>query len=156
MAGVSAKLDPACDALLREMGIRERHRLGAVSYDLIAAWQTALAHPGMLSRFTSPVGFAVAQMRRGSAPPPTVELDRWAERAQRKDDRYEVWRYLDAPAIADDLIAREQYLEARVRAIAPPDADLTDLCELAGCIEAGASDTEALASLQARHIGERA
>jgi hypothetical protein len=153
---VSATLDPTCDALLREMGVRERQRLGHVSYDLIAPWQTALAHPGMLARFTSPVGFAVAQMQRGKAPPPIAELDRWAEHARRKEDRYEIWRYVEAPAIAEGVIAREQQLEARVRAIAPPDADVTDLCQLARCIEAGATDAEALASLQARHTGELA
>jgi hypothetical protein len=91
--------DAACDALLQEMGVRERHRLGHVSYDMIAPWQTALAHPGMLARFMSPVGFAVAQMQRGKAPPPIAELDRWAERARRKDDRYEVWRYVEAPPL---------------------------------------------------------
>jgi hypothetical protein len=138
------------------MGIRERHHLGAVSYDLIAAWQRALTHPGMVAQFTSPVGFAVAQMCRGNAPPPIAELDRWAERARRKDDRYEVWRYVDVPAIADDVITHEQQLEARVRAIAPPDADLADLCELARCIEAGASEVEALACLHAKHAGELA
>jgi hypothetical protein len=138
------------------MGIRERHQLGAVSYDLLVAWQTALTHPGMLAQFTSPVGFAVAQMRRGNAPPPIAELDRWAERARHKDDRYEVWRYVDMPAIAEDEITHEQQLEARVRAIAPLDADLADLCELAHCMEAGASDAEALACLHARHTGELA
>jgi hypothetical protein len=104
--------------LLRERGVRERHHLGAVSYDLIAAWQTAFTHPGMLARFTSPVGFAVAQMHRGNTPPPIAELDRWAERARRIDNRYEVWRYVDMPAIADDVITHEQQLETRVRAIA--------------------------------------
>ena len=153
---VLATLDPTCDALLREMGIRERHQLGAVSYELIAAWQTALTHPGMLAQFTSPPGFAVAQMQRGNAPPPVVELDRWAERARRKDDRYEVWRYVAAPSVDAAAIAREQQLEARVRAIAPLDADLADLCELARCIEAGASDAEALASLHTSHIGGQA
>jgi hypothetical protein len=138
------------------MGVRERHRLGHVSYNLIATWQTALTHPGLLARFTSPVGFAVAQMQRGQAPPPIAELDHWAEQARRKDDRYEVWRYVEVPAIADDAIAREQHLEARVRAIAPPDADLTDLCELARCIEAGLTDAEALSSLHAMHTGELA
>jgi hypothetical protein len=145
--------DAACDALLKEMGVRERHRLGDVSYDLVAAWQMALTHPGMQARFTSPVGLAVAQMRRGNAPPPITELDRWVEHARRKDDRYEVWRYVEAPAMTEDVIAGEQQLEARVRAIAPPDADLTDLCELARCIEAGATDAEALASLHAMYTG---
>jgi hypothetical protein len=138
------------------MGIRDRHQLGAVSYELIAAWQTTLTHPGMLARFTSPVGFAVAQMQRGNMPPPLAELDRWAERARRKDDRYEVWRYVDVPTITDNVIAHEQQLEARVRAIAPLDADLADLCELARYIEAGATDAEALASLHTKHTGELA
>jgi hypothetical protein len=155
-ARVADKLDPACDALLRAIGVRERHQLGTVSYDLIAAWQTALAHRGMMARFASPVGFAVAQMQRGNAPPPMTELDRWAEQAHRKDDRYEVWRYLEAPPVATTEIACEQQLEARVRAIASPDADVADLCELARCIEAGASDAEALASLRARQTGGRA
>jgi hypothetical protein len=127
-----------------------------VPYDLIDAWHVALAHPGMTAQFTNPVGFAVTQMRRGNAPPPVAELDHWAERARRKDDRYEVWRYVDAPPVAATAIAREQHLEARVRAIAPPDADLADLCELARCIEAGATDAEALASLHTRHAGGRA
>jgi hypothetical protein len=51
------------------------------------------------------------------------------------------------------VITREQQLEARVRALAPADADITDLCELARWIEAGASEAEALASLQARYTG---
>ena len=148
--------DPACDALLQAMGVRERQKLGTVSYELIAAWQKALTHPGIAARFMSPVGFAVAQMQRGNVPPPVTELERWAEQARRKDDRYEVWRYLDASAVAAPEIAYEQQLEARVRAIAPPDADLAELCELARCIELGASDAEALASLHTRYAGGRA
>jgi hypothetical protein len=63
------------------MGVRERQKLADVPYDLIAAWQTAVGHPGMAAQFTTPIGFAVAQMQRGNAPPPNAELDRWAERA---------------------------------------------------------------------------
>jgi hypothetical protein len=135
------------------MDVRQRHRLGDVSYELIVAWQTALEHPGMVGRFASPVGFAVAEMQRGHAPPPVVELDRWAGQARRKDDRYETWRYVETLSIADHDTTREQHLEARVRALAPHDADLADLCELARCIEAGATDAEALAWLHARSPG---
>jgi hypothetical protein len=156
LPSVPAIPDPARDALLQAMGVRERQKLSTVSYDLIAAWQTALTHPGIAAQFTSPVGFAVAQMQCGNVPPPVAELERWAEQARRKDDRYEVWRYLDASAVAAPEIAYEQQLEARVRAIAPPDADLADLCELARCIEFGASDAEALASLHTRYAGGRA
>ncbi len=84
LSSVPALPDPARDALLQAMGVRERQKLGTVSYDLIAAWQTALTHPGIAARFTSPVGFAVAQMQRGNVPPPTAELERWAEQARRK------------------------------------------------------------------------
>jgi hypothetical protein len=149
----SIALDPACDALLRAIGVRERQRLAAVPFDLIVAWQIALGHPGLAAQFTNPVGFAVAQMRRGNVPPPVAELDRWADRSYRKDDRYEVWRYVETPVVAGSVIAHEQQLEARVRALAPPDADLADLCELARCIEAGATDAEALAYLCAKHVG---
>ena len=149
-----SRLDPDCDALLRAIGVRERHKLSAVPYALIAAWQEALAHPGLAAQFTSPIGFAVAQMRRGNAPPPLAELDFWAERASRKDDRYESWRYAEAATITQATIAHEQQLEARVRAIAPPDADPQDLCELACWIESGATDAEALAYLRATRTGD--
>jgi hypothetical protein len=140
--------DPACDALLASMGIRERRKLGAVPYALIASWQTALAHPGMVTQFTSPIGFAVAQMERRNPPPSTAELDRWAERARRKDDRYESWRFIEPVGASSDPPTEEQELEARVRALAPPDADLEDLCALACALEAGANDAEALAQLR--------
>ncbi|MFL5804964.1 MAG: hypothetical protein ACJ8CR_24885 [Roseiflexaceae bacterium] len=149
----SIALDPACDALLHAIGVRERQKLAAVPFDLIEAWQVALGHPGLAAQFTNPVGFAVAQMRRGNVPPPVAELDRWADRSYRKDDHYEVWRYVETPVVAGPLIAHEQQLEARVRALAPPNADLTDLCELAHYIEAGATDAEALACLRTKHIG---
>lgn len=139
--------DPACDALLASIGVRERRKLGAVPYTLIAFWQTALAHPGMAAQFTSPIGFAVAQMQRGHPPPSTAELDRWAERARRKDDRYESWRFIEPVLASSASPADEQELEARVRALAPPNADLEDLCALAYALEAGASEAEALAQL---------
>jgi len=146
-------LDPACDALLQAMGVRERQKLGAVPYDLIAAWQLALAHPGLATQVTSPVGFAVAQMQRGNRPPPITELERWAEQDRRRNDRYESWRYLEQPAATLEQAANERQLEARVRALAPPSADLADLCALARAIEAGASDTEALAQIHATQSG---
>jgi hypothetical protein len=145
--------DPACDALLQAMGVRERHKLGAVPYDLIAAWQLALAHPGLAAQFTSPLGFAVAQMQRGNRPPPIIELERWAEQDRRRNDRYESWRHLEPPATTVEEAANERQLEARVRALAPPDADLEDLCVLARALEAGATDSEAMAQIHATHSG---
>jgi hypothetical protein len=136
------------------MGVREREKLAATSYDLILAWQVALVHPGLAVQFRSPIGFAVAQMQRGHQPPPTAELDRWAEQARRSDDRYESWRYMEYPAEIGEQATDEQLLETRVRALAPPDADVADLCALARAIEDGATDTEALALIQAKHIGE--
>jgi hypothetical protein len=124
-----------------------------VPYDLIAAWQLALAHPGLAAQVTSPVGFAVAQMQRGNPPPPIAELERWAEQGRRSNDRYESWRYMEHPAATMEPTADEQQLETRVRALAPPSADLADLCELARAIEAGATDTEALAQIHAKHSG---
>jgi hypothetical protein len=143
--------DPACDALLASMGVRERQRLAAVPYALIASWQTALAHPGLAAQFASPIGFAVAQMQRGNSPPPITELDRWEDRARRKGDRYESWRYIEPVAAAADLPTDERRLEARVRALAPANADLEELCTLARAIEAGATDVEALALLRSRY-----
>lgn len=66
-------VDPACDALLASMGVRERQKLAAVPYALIASWQTALAHPRMAAQFASPIGSAVAQMQRGNSPPTITE-----------------------------------------------------------------------------------
>jgi hypothetical protein len=148
-----AELDPASDALLRAMGVRERQKLADVPHDLIAAWQTALEHPGLAAQFTSPIGFAVNQMQRGNAPPLIVELDRWAERARRNDDRYESWRYIETPTIAGAAITYEQQLDARVRAIASPDVDLGELCALACYMESGATDAEAVAHLRATRVG---
>jgi hypothetical protein len=91
-------------------------------------------------------------MRQGQAPPPHTVLDRWAEQRRRTTDRYEAWRYIEHPSAGVERAADERYLEARVRAIAPPDADLADLCELARAIEAGATDTEALAQYQNNHL----
>lgn len=139
--------DPACDALLASMGVRQRRTLGAAPYVLIASWQDALAHPGLAAQFASPIGFAVSQMQGGHAPPSTAELDRWVERARRKDDRYESWRFIEPVVASSASPAEEQEFEVRVRALAPPNADLEDLCALACALEAGASEAEALAQL---------
>jgi hypothetical protein len=134
------------------MGVRERKMLGAVPHALIAAWAEVITHPGLTARFDSPVGFAVQQMRQGQTPPPNAELDRWAERRRRTTDRYETWRYIEHPSSGVEGAANERQLEARVRAIAPPEADLVDLCELARAIEAGATDTEALAQYRNNRV----
>jgi hypothetical protein len=140
-------LDPTCEALLATMGVRERRKLAAVPYALIASWQVALEHPGLEAQFTSPIGFAVAQMQRGNPPPPVAELDRWAARVHRRDDRYESWRYIEPVLVAGGIPTDEERLEARVRALAPPTADLEELCALAEALEAGVGDAEALAQL---------
>jgi hypothetical protein len=140
----STLLDPACDELLRTMGIRQRRQLSDVSLDLILAWQSALDHPGLKARFTSPLGFAMSQMRCGNTPPSQEELDLWENQARKKTDPYHSWRHI--PSHTDDISANvvETDLEARVRAIAPPGADLAMLCEIARLIEAGLSDQEVL------------
>ena len=147
------RLDPASDALLQEMGVRERKLLAGVPYDLIHSWQQALHHRGLAARFTSPIGFAVAQMQQGNSPPALAELERWAECAHRKDDCYGTWRHIAALPLAEATLSYEQQLEQRVRRIAPSGADLDVLCRLACSIEAGATDVEALAALEAQHTG---
>jgi uncharacterized membrane protein YgcG len=141
-------LDPACDALLRSMGVRERRQLAGVAQALIAAWQAALGHPGLAAQLASPIGFAVTQMRRGNPPPAAAELDRWAERARRGADRYATWRHVEPLPVDTPPAADERELEARVRALAPPEAGLEALCVLADALEAGASEVEALAALR--------
>jgi hypothetical protein len=148
-------LEPACDSLLRAMGVRERQKLAGAPYDLIVAWQGALEHQGLAAQFASPIGFAVSQMQRGQAPPTVVELDRWSERARRSTDRYETWRHAESPAIGDTVLTSEQQLEARVRGLAPPDADLAELCTLARWLEAGATDMDAVEMLYAERAGGR-
>lgn len=145
--GDDVELDPACDTLLRAMGVRERRQLAHVPYDLITAWRDALTHPGIATRFTTPLGFAVSQMRQGNKPPSDEELEGWVLQAQRRTNRYESWRYIEPDASDMETVKRESALEARVRTLAPPDADLTTLCTLARLLEDGLSDHEALAQL---------
>jgi hypothetical protein len=94
-------------------------------------------------------------MQRENAPPPITELDCWAEHAHRADDRYESWRHVDVPSIALHAIAHEEQLEARVRALAPPGADVGILCEIARWIEEGAADVEIVKRLQVGGEGVR-
>jgi hypothetical protein len=150
---IEPALDPKYRALLRTMGVREPRSLAATPPSLIEAWSKIIEHPGLLARFDSPVGFAVRQMRQGQLPPTNAELDRWATRAARSADYYETWRYIDGPPCQLDSVMQEQSLELRVRAIAPRDADITELCALATWIETGATDQEALARLAARDHG---
>jgi hypothetical protein len=145
---VDLKPDPACDALFRSMGVRERRQLAGVPYDLIVAWRDALEHPGMAARFAAPLGFAVSQMRQGNVPPSPDELERWATHAKQCGDRYESWRHIEPQESNANETGHEADLEARVRALAPPGADLSTLCALARLLEDGVTDTEALAYLR--------
>jgi hypothetical protein len=113
------------------MGVREPRTLAATPPALIEAWSEIIEHPGLRARFDSPVGFAVRQMRQGQLLPTNAELDRWAKRATRSADYYETWHYIDGPPCQLDSVMQEQSLELRVRALAPRDADITELCALA-------------------------
>lgn len=146
-------LDPKCGALLHAMGVREPQTLAAVPVALIEAWSAIIAHPGLLDRFDSPIGFAVRQMRQGQLPPSDAELDRWAVRATRAADCYDTWRHMAAPACSEEGAAVEQNLEARVRAIAPLGADIAELCRLADWLEQGITEADALARLAASDEG---
>jgi hypothetical protein len=147
VGGKQATLDPACDALLRQLGVRARQQLVDVPLHLIMEWQTALAHPGIAVRFTSPLGFAVNQMKCGNVPPTAEELDQWAKQATRGTDRYQSWQFFqqEAPDPVEDKAILD--LEQRVRAIAPPDATIAELCAVADLIEAGHSDQDARAAV---------
>ena len=54
-----------------------------------------------------------------------------------------------------EALRLQQNLEARVRAIAPPDTDIADLCRLADWLEQGATEAEALARLAAGYVERR-
>ena len=143
----TAEIDSECAALLRSIGVREWHTLGSVPRSVITAWADVITHPGLIARFDSPVGFAVKQMRQGQGPPSQAELDRWAQSAARKADRYDSWRHHSPLVCSEQQIADEKALEARVRAIAPPGADVVVLCLLADWLEHGASESEVAARL---------
>ena len=147
-------LDPRSSTLLRAMGVREPRTLAATPLALIEAWSEIIAHPGLLARFDSPIGFAVRQMRQGQLPPEGAELDRWAARATRAADRYDTYRHMAAPARCEESAVVERNLEACVRAIAPPGTDIADLCRLADWLEQGATEADALARLAAGDGGD--
>jgi hypothetical protein len=146
-------LDHACDSLLQAMGVRERAKLAGVAIDLITCWKEALDHPGLAAQFSNPVGFAVAQMLRRNTPPPIDELDRWARGTRREALPQGAWRHIEPLVVPPEAVRHEAQLEARVRAIAPPGADLTLLCELANLLEAGLSDEEARARFRTDRRG---
>jgi hypothetical protein len=147
------QLDPACAGLLLTMGIRNREALVGVPQELISSWADVIGHPGLVARFTSPAGFAVSQMRQGNQPPSVEELDRWLTLAQRAEDRYEAWRHLEPSSTAPTAASTETELEARVRSLAPPDASLAELCELAHLLEAGTPDGEMAVHVQRMRRG---
>jgi hypothetical protein len=135
------------------MGIRNREALVSVPQKLISSWVDVIGHPGLAARFTSPVGFAVSQMRQGNQPPSVEELDRWATLTRRAEDRYEAWRHIEQSSAAPALAGAEAQLEARVRRLAPPDASLAQLCELAHLLEAGTPDGEVAVHAQRMRRG---
>ncbi|KAB8140766.1 hypothetical protein F8S13_22450 [Chloroflexia bacterium SDU3-3] len=57
--------------------IRCPYKLAAAPLDLLARWQAIAAHPGLLA--TWQMGWVVAEVAKGSEPPPLSELNRWAE-----------------------------------------------------------------------------
>jgi hypothetical protein len=135
------------------MGVRERAKLAGVAIDLITCWKEALDHPGMSAQFSNPVGFAVAQMLRGNAPPPIDELDRWTRGTRGEARSQGAGRHIEPLIVPPEAVRHEAQLEARVRAIAPPGADLMVLCELASLLEAGVSDEEARARFKSDRRG---
>jgi hypothetical protein len=147
------QVDPACAGLLVSMGIRNREALVGVPQELIRSWADVISHPGLAARFTSPVGFAVSQMRQGNQPPPVEELDRWSTLARRAEDRYEAWRHIEQSSAAPIALSAEAQIETRVRSLAPPDASLAELCELAHLLEAGTSDDEVAVHVQRMRRG---
>lgn len=142
-------MDDRCVALLRRMGVRAPHSLADVPYELVAAWDAALTHPGMVMHFASPAGFAVSQMRQGHAPPSPDELDRWA--TDGSGHGHEALRHL--PPMPPATGGTEATLEARVRAIAPPNASLSDLCTIAALLEDGVADADVRSRFMARYAG---
>jgi hypothetical protein len=143
-------LDPACDALLRTMGVRKRTRLAGVPYELIAAWHAAIQHPGMAARFADPVAFAVSQLNEHAVPPTSAELERWVN-WQHRSSRNAPPQLIapNEPMLAADEVA----LTAQVRTLLP-DATADDLALLASLLGQGATDDEALTLLQAQRAYE--
>ena len=146
-APVSA-LDAACDALLIEMGIREREKLTFVPLNLIQQWAHIIDHAGLAARFDDPRAFAHTQLQKGQAPPPHAELDRWAERARKRAAA------APPPPLTDEHVAqiraRHAVLVERVAAIAPTDCTEDERMKLLADLERHMSDDEALRRLHER------
>jgi hypothetical protein len=142
------RLDPACERLLRDMGIREREQLTLVPLMLIEQWATIIEHPGLVARFDDPHAFAHSQLRKHQPPPPHAELDRWAERHRRHAGATLIPALTDAQIAA--IEAREAAIEERAAAIAPPDLTTEERLRLLIDLEEGRAENEALSRLHAR------
>jgi hypothetical protein len=141
-------LDPACDALLQTMGIRNRRALAGVPLALIAAWQAVIDHPGLCARFADPVAFACTQLAAHNPPPPLAALQRWASwqppRRHQPPVLIEADELLLDPATQDEL---RVYAQALL-----PTAQERELMALADFLAQGATDAEALALLDAQRV----
>lgn len=147
---VTVLVDPACDALLQAMGVRQRSSLAGVPYVLIAAWNEAVQHPGMAARFADPVAFAVSQLAAHVAPPTLAELERWVS-----------WQHPGKRNAPPQLIAAnepppaaEETAWASHARVLLPDACADDRALLTSFLVQGAADEEALALLQAQRAHE--
>jgi hypothetical protein len=144
-------LDPACDALLTAMGMREREKLAGVPLALIERWQTVLDHEGLAARFVDVRAFAHAQMRKGNVPPARTELERWAKGIPARGVAH-----LPAPLSPADeqqRAQREAQIQARAAQIAPPDLTDDERLALLADLEQGCCDGEARSRLVARREG---
>ncbi|MEN9934197.1 MAG: hypothetical protein RLZZ387_776, partial [Chloroflexota bacterium] len=148
-------LTPEAEALLVQMGVRERAGLAGVDVELIRAWQAVVGHPGLAARFDDPVAFAVTQLRRGNAPPAVAELERWHRRQQRRDDPHETWRLIQAPEITPEEHDAHELLVERAEALNPYPDDKESLVYLLCCLQEGVSDVDALEGLEAHRADIR-
>ncbi|MEN9934668.1 MAG: hypothetical protein RLZZ387_1247 [Chloroflexota bacterium] len=148
-------LTPEAEALLVQMGVRERSGLAGVDVGLMRAWQAVVGHPGLAARFDDPVAFAVTQLRRGNAPPAVAELERWHRRQQRRDDPHETWRLIQAEAATAEAVADTDALAERALALAPDGDDQLALASLMESLAQGLSGEAALARLEAEQEERR-
>lgn len=147
---VASRLNPACDALLQAMGVRQRAALAGVPYALIAAWHEAVQHPGMGARFAEPVAFAVSQLAAHVAPPALAELERWAS-WQPQGGRNAPPQLIEPSELppVDEEAAWSSHAHALL-----PNASADDIVLLSSFLVQGATDDEALALLQAQRAYE--
>ncbi len=145
-------LDPASDAALASIGIRNRGALAEVPLPLIQAWQTAVQHPGLQQRIDDPPAFAYSQLRQHVPPPGMDELERWAQQASRRSSGIDPGRHY-APVDQID-VNEEQQLAQLVRhaqALIGSDADEMLLGYLVDALDAGHADATAMALAQAEY-----